>query len=59
MDSFGNKVATLEIAMMKVVAPRMLMSVVNREIHGGAGLNIDSNWKTYASMWFMPEHDYP
>ena len=53
MDSVGNKVAAPEIAMIKVVAPRMLMSVVDRAIqaHGGAGLNSDfplANFYIYA-----------
>ena len=53
MDSVGNKVAAPEIAMIKVVAPRMLMSVVDRAIqaHGGAGLNSDfplANFCIYA-----------
>ena len=53
MDSVGNKVAAPEIAMIKVVAPRMLMSVVDRAIqaHGGAGLHSDfplANFAIYA-----------
>ena len=37
------KVAAPEIAMIKVVAPRMCLSVVDRAIqaHGGAGLHSD------------------
>merc|ERR1712226_1342162 len=43
MDTVGNKVAAPEIAMIKVVAPRMLQEVVDRAIqaHGGAGLHSD------------------
>lgn len=43
MDRVGNKVAAPEIAMIKVVAPRMCHNVVDRAIqaHGGAGLNSD------------------
>merc|ERR1719433_1723533 len=43
MDTVGNKVAAPEIAMIKVVAPRMCLSVVDRSIqaHGGAGLHSD------------------
>merc|ERR1719430_1587069 len=43
MDTVGNKVAAPEIAMIKVVAPRMCLSVVDRAIqaHGGAGLHTD------------------
>eukprot|EP00092_Neocalanus_flemingeri_P003154 GFUD01003372.1.p1 GENE.GFUD01003372.1~~GFUD01003372.1.p1 ORF type:complete len:298 (-),score=73.69 GFUD01003372.1:44-937(-) len=53
MDSVGNKVAAPEIAMIKVVAPRMLMSVVDRAVqaHGGAGLHSDfplANFYIYA-----------
>ena len=43
MDRVGNKVAAPEIAMIKVVAPRMCLNVVDRAIqaHGGAGLHSD------------------
>jgi len=43
MDTVGNKVAAPEIAMIKVIAPRMALSVVDRAIqaHGGAGLHTD------------------
>merc|ERR1712083_755116 len=43
MDTVGNKVAAPEIAMIKVVAPRMCLSVIDRAIqaHGGAGLHTD------------------
>ena len=43
MDKVGNKVAAPEIAMIKVVAPKMCLNVVDRAIqaHGGAGLNSD------------------
>lgn len=43
MDTVGNKVAAPEIAMIKVVAPRMCMAVVDRAIqaHGAAGLHSD------------------
>merc|ERR1719300_1693949 len=43
MDTVGNKVAAPEIAMIKVVAPRMLAAVVDRAVqaHGGAGLHSD------------------
>merc|ERR1719367_2439634 len=41
MDTVGNKVAAPEIAMIKVVAPSMLQTVVDRAIqaHGGAGVH--------------------
>merc|ERR1712168_560995 len=43
MDTVGNKVAAPEIAMIKIVAPRMVQAVADRAIqmHGGAGLNSD------------------
>ena len=43
MDTVGNKVAAPEIAMIKVVAPKMCLNVVDRaiQVHGGAGLNSD------------------
>lgn len=43
MDRVGNKIAAPEIAMIKVVAPKMCLNVVDRSIqaHGGAGLNHD------------------
>jgi acyl-CoA dehydrogenase len=43
MDRFGNKAARTEIAMIKVVAPRMATRVIDRAIqsHGGAGVSDD------------------
>ncbi len=43
MDSAGNKGARGEIAMIKVVAPNMAQTVIDRaiQIHGGAGVTDD------------------
>jgi alkylation response protein AidB-like acyl-CoA dehydrogenase len=44
MDTVGNKEARKEIAMIKVVAPTMLLTVLDRAIqcHGGAGVCQDT-----------------
>jgi alkylation response protein AidB-like acyl-CoA dehydrogenase len=43
MDTVGNKVARAEIAMIKVVVPRMAQRVVDRaiQVHGAAGVSDD------------------
>jgi acyl-CoA dehydrogenase len=43
MDQAGNKAARTEIAMIKVVAPRVACRVIDRaiQVHGGAGVSGD------------------
>jgi acyl-CoA dehydrogenase len=44
MDTVGNKEARREIAMIKVIAPNVLLNVLDRAIqaHGGAGVSQDT-----------------
>jgi acyl-CoA dehydrogenase len=44
MDTAGNKEARAEIAMIKVVAPNVVLRVLDRAIqaHGGAGVSQDT-----------------
>jgi acyl-CoA dehydrogenase len=50
MDTVGNKAARTEIAMIKVVAPKVTLKVLDRAIqaHGGAGVSEDT---FLASAW--------
>ena len=43
MDKVGNKAARAEISMIKVVAPNMALTVIDRamQAHGGAGVSAD------------------
>lgn len=52
MDTMGNKAARTEIAMIKVVAPNVVLRVLDRAIqaHGGAGVSQDT---FLASAWAM------
>ena len=62
MDKVGNKGAQLEIAMIKVAAPRMALRIIDDAIqaHGGAGVTTDFGLaKQYASMRTMRLADGP
>jgi acyl-CoA dehydrogenase len=50
MDTVGNKAARNELAMVKVVVPRMTLRVLDRAIqaHGAAGVSDDF---PLAAMW--------
>ena len=41
MDTVGNKVATSEIAQIKVAVPNIVCKIIDRaiQIHGGAGVS--------------------
>ncbi len=62
MDRVGNKVAQLEIAMIKVAAPRMALKIIDDAIqaHGAGGVSTDFGLaKQYASMRTMRLADGP
>jgi acyl-CoA dehydrogenase len=62
MDRVGNKVARLEIAMIKVAAPRMALKIIDDAIqaHGAGGVSEDFGLaKQYASMRTMRLADGP
>jgi len=62
MDKVGNKVARLEIAMIKVQAPRMALRIIDDAIQafGAAGVSSDAGLaKQYASMRTMRIADGP
>lgn len=62
MDKVGNKAAQLEIAMIKVAAPRMALKVIDQAIQafGGAGVSEDADLaRNYASMRTMRLADGP
>jgi acyl-CoA dehydrogenase len=62
MDRVGNKVARLEISMIKVAAPRMALRIIDQAIqaHGAAGVTTDFGLaKQYASMRTMRLADGP
>ncbi|WFU14547.1 acyl-CoA dehydrogenase family protein [Bradyrhizobium sp. CB3481] len=62
MDKLGNKAAKLEIAMIKVGAPRMALKVIDQAIQafGGAGVSDEAGLaRDYASMRTMRLADGP
>lgn len=62
MDKVGNKSAQLEIAMIKVAAPRMALKVIDQAIQafGGAGVSDEAGLaRDYASMRTMRLADGP
>ena len=62
MDKVGNKVAQLEIAMIKVQAPRMALRIIDEAIqaHGGGGVTTDFGLaKHYASVRTLRLADGP
>ena len=62
MDKVGNKAAALEIAMIKVAAPRMALKIIDDAIqaHGGAGVSEDFGLaRAYASIRTLRLADGP
>jgi acyl-CoA dehydrogenase len=62
MDKAGNKVARMEIAMIKVAAPNMAMKIIDDAIqaHGGGGVTTDFGLaKAYASQRTLRIADGP
>jgi acyl-CoA dehydrogenase len=62
MDKAGNKVARLEIAMIKVAAPRMALRILDEAIqaHGGGGVTTDFGLaKAYAGIRTLRLADGP
>ena len=62
MDKVGNKAAQLEIAMIKVAAPRMALQIIDDAIqaHGGAGVSSDVGLaKAYAHQRTLRLADGP
>ena len=62
MDKVGNKVAQLEIAMIKVAAPRVALRVIDDAIqaHGGGGVTTDFGLaKSYAHIRTLRLADGP
>jgi alkylation response protein AidB-like acyl-CoA dehydrogenase len=62
MDKVGNKTAQLEIAMIKVAAPRMALKIIDQAIQafGGAGVSDEAGLaRDYASMRTMRLADGP
>jgi len=62
MDTVGNKAAAREIAMIKVIAPKMALKVLDRaiQIHGAKGVSSDTMLSTmYASARALRIADGP
>ena len=62
MDKADNKVAQLEIAMIKVQVPRMALRIIDDAIqaHGGAGVTTDFGLaKSYAGIRSLRRADGP